>query len=97
MVCGKLACRPELDYCLKALGPRDTLVEWRLDRLGRNRTLGLETLMAIEVPMPPLVTQQTVDGMQPEVGAHKAKHTTIRQASAAPLPATPKRVFAGSQ
>lgn len=66
---------------------------WRLDRLERNRTLDLEKLMAIEVPMPPLVTQQAFDGMQAEVGALKAKHTAIRQAKAAVL----ERVFARSQ
>ncbi|QTE82326.1 recombinase family protein [Vibrio tarriae] len=33
---GKSAARPELDNCLKALRPGDTLVVWRLDRLGRS-------------------------------------------------------------
>ena len=28
--------RPELDHCLRALRPGDTLLVWRLDRLGRN-------------------------------------------------------------
>ncbi|MFV0601893.1 MAG: restriction endonuclease subunit S [Brachymonas sp.] len=64
---------------------------------GRNRTLGLEKLMAIEVPMPPLVVQQTFDRLQAEVAALKAKHSTIREANATLLPATLERVFAGSQ
>ncbi|CDL85832.1 recombinase family protein [Xenorhabdus cabanillasii] len=34
--CGKNIARPELDNCLKALRPGDTLVVWRLDRLGRS-------------------------------------------------------------
>lgn len=33
---GKTAVRQELDHCLKALRPGDTLVVWRLDRLGRS-------------------------------------------------------------
>lgn len=33
---GKSADRPELTHCLKALRDGDTLVVWRLDRLGRN-------------------------------------------------------------
>lgn len=33
---GKTADRPELAQCLKALRKGDTLVVWRLDRLGRN-------------------------------------------------------------
>lgn len=33
---GKLAVRQELGHCLKALRAGDTLVVWRLDRLGRS-------------------------------------------------------------
>jgi DNA invertase Pin-like site-specific DNA recombinase len=33
---GKRDDRPGLDACLKALRPGDTLVVWKLDRLGRN-------------------------------------------------------------
>lgn len=32
----KRSDRPELDHCLRALRPGDTLAVWRLDRLGRN-------------------------------------------------------------
>lgn len=35
-VSGKSADRPALDYCLRALSAGDTLVVWRLDRLGRS-------------------------------------------------------------
>jgi DNA invertase Pin-like site-specific DNA recombinase len=33
---GKHAGRPQLDACLKSLREGDTLIVWRLDRLGRN-------------------------------------------------------------
>lgn len=63
---------------------------------GRNRTLGLEKLMAIQVPVPPFAAQQTFDHLQADVAALTAKHAHIRQANAALLPATLERVFAGS-
>jgi len=60
---------------------------------GRNRTLGLEKLMAIEVPAPPLAVQRTFDRLQADVAALKAKHAAIREANAALVPATLERIF----
>jgi type I restriction enzyme S subunit len=62
---------------------------------ARNRTMTAAALMAIEVPLPTLTTQQTFDRLQAEVAGLKAKHAAIRQANAALLPATLERVFAG--
>ena len=61
---------------------------------GRNRTLGLEKLMAIEVPLPPLVIQQNFDRLQSEIAILKSKHTAIRKANATLLPAMLERIFA---
>lgn len=60
---------------------------------GRNRTLGLEKLMAIEVPVPSLAVQQTFDRLEADVAALKASHAAIRQANAALIPATLERIF----
>lgn len=60
---------------------------------ARNRTMTASALMAIEVPTPPLSTQQAFDRLQAEVVALKARHAAIREANAALLPATLERVF----
>jgi len=60
---------------------------------ARNRTMTSPALMAIEVPIPPLAVQQTFDRLQTDIAALKAKHTAIRIANAALLPATLERVF----
>lgn len=60
---------------------------------GRNRTLGLEKLMAIEVPVPSLEVQQTFDALQAKIAELKTKHAAIREANAALVPATLERVF----
>ena len=36
VISGSLAARPELDKLLDQIRPGDTLVVWRLDRLGRS-------------------------------------------------------------
>jgi len=62
---------------------------------ARNRTITAPALMSIEVPVPPLSVQQSFDRLQAEVAALKTKHTAIRTANAALLPATLERVFSG--
>ncbi len=64
---------------------------------GRNPVSSSGNLGKIEAPIPPLARQQAFDRLQAEVAALKAKHTAIRQANAALLPATLERVFAGEQ
>ncbi len=63
---------------------------------ARNRTITAPALMAIDVPVPPLAAQQTFNHLRAEVGGLKARHSAIRQASAALQPATLERVFAGN-
>lgn len=45
---GKNAQRPELAQCLKALREGDTLVVWRLDRLGRSLSDLIEIITELE-------------------------------------------------
>ena len=59
----------------------------------RNRTLSLGNLGGIKVPVPVLADQQTFGRIQAEVKALKAKHTAIREANAALLPAILERIF----
>ena len=60
---------------------------------GRNRTLGLEKLMAIQVPIPSPDTQRTFNALQTKVAEMKARHATIRRTKDALIPATLERVF----
>lgn len=60
---------------------------------ARNRTITAPALMAIEVPSPSLPVQQSFNQLQAQVAALKAKHTAIRQANVALLPATLERIF----
>ncbi len=45
---GKLASRPALDELLEQLRPGDTVVVWRLDRLGRSLKHLIETVQGLE-------------------------------------------------
>ena len=45
---GKLAERPELEACLRTLRQGDTLVVWKLDRLGRSLKHLVEIIHALE-------------------------------------------------
>ena len=45
---GKREDRPVLNSCLKALRPNDTLIVWKLDRLGRNLYHLIEIVQNLE-------------------------------------------------
>ena len=60
---------------------------------GRNRTLGLEKLMALQVPVPTLAKQQAFDTLQTKVAEIKAKHTKIRESLKALLPSMLEQIF----
>jgi DNA invertase Pin-like site-specific DNA recombinase len=47
VISGKTTERPGLAKCLDRLEPGDTLVVWRLDRLGRNMPHLIETITAL--------------------------------------------------
>ncbi len=60
---------------------------------GRNRTLGLEKLMVLQVPTPQLAKQQAFDKLQTKLAEMKAKHTETRQALKALLPSMLEQIF----
>lgn len=62
---------------------------------GRNRTLGLAALDAIEVPVPPIEDQVWFDGLQAKVGALKRLQSETAAELDALLPAILDRAFKG--
>lgn len=60
---------------------------------GRNRTLGLKKLMAIKVPVPSIEVQNTFKQLLADVNMLKEKHSAIRQANSALIPAMLERIF----
>ncbi len=63
---------------------------------ARNRTMTAPSLMAIDVPVPPLAVQRAFVRLQADIASLKAKHAAIREANAALIPATLERVFSTS-
>ena len=63
---------------------------------GRNRTLGVKKLEAIEVPAPTLETQRAFVDLYAQTQAIKARHANIRTSNADLLPATLDCLFGGS-
>jgi type I restriction enzyme, S subunit len=82
-------------YFLTAIG-LEKIGEASPGGAGRNRTLGLEKLMAIEVPVPTLSVQREFDALQFKLAELKARHTAIRNANDALIPATLERLFAAN-
>lgn len=60
---------------------------------ARNKTLAVPTLMQIAVPVPPLATQQAFERAQSKINTLKLRHTEIRAANDALIPATLERIF----
>ncbi|MGH9641460.1 MAG: hypothetical protein ACRD3Q_03460 [Terriglobales bacterium] len=96
-----ITCVPEHSMATAGFLAYYLLSEEGLEKVGlaspgtadRNRTLSLGNLGRIDVPVPALSAQRSFDRLQSEVAALKGKHSAIRQANAALIPATLERVF----
>lgn len=96
-----ITCVPDPSLATAVFLSYYLLSEEGLERVGlaspgtadRNRTLSLGNLGKLEVPVPTLAAQQTFDRLQADVAALKANHASIRQATAALIPATLERIF----
>jgi type I restriction enzyme S subunit len=64
---------------------------------ARNRTITAPALMAIEVPVPSVETQQSFDALQAKVAELKARHAAIREANQSLVPATLERIFSSER
>lgn len=62
----------------------------------RNRTLSLTKLAKIEVPVPSLDAQRVFTHLHATVAALKAKHTAVRDANSALIPAALERIFSAA-
>jgi len=60
---------------------------------GRNRTLGLEKLMAIKVPIPSAEHQKYFEALLNQITELAARNASIRDAGNAMIPATLERIF----
>src|SRR5438105_12366367 len=80
---GKRDDRPGLEACLKALRPGDTLVVWKLDRLGRN----LRHLVILVEDLPPAAAFPEAAPQGPPAGpplAHPERPVQTAQYRALP-------------
>lgn len=62
---------------------------------ARNKTLTAPALMGIDVPIPQLAVQKPFDALQAKIVELKAKHSAIREANQALIPAMLERIFGG--
>ena len=60
---------------------------------GRNRTLGVEKLMQLTVPVPSMALQRKFQVLQAKIVELRTEHDAVRNAKAALLPAVLERVF----
>jgi type I restriction enzyme S subunit len=96
-----ITCVPDENYATTAFLAYFLLSPDGLEKVGfaspgtadRNRTLSLTNLGKIEVPLPPLNIQREFNSLQTKIAELKAKHTKIREANQALIPATLERVF----
>jgi DNA invertase Pin-like site-specific DNA recombinase len=74
---GKSAARPQLDACLKALREGDTLIIWRLDRLGRSLSDLIH--LANELRSRKIALESSTENVETKLACRKACFSRIRR------------------
>ena len=93
LVDNEIALASFLRYYLLSSEGMEKINEASPGGAGRNRTLGLNKLMQISIPLPSLAKQREFDRLYTKITELKSKHTAIRAGLAKLMPAMLELIF----